>query len=219
MGGIVLGAAAASLAAGVALAFLSVDGSGTGTATTGTVRFGAPVSSSCSYSKMAPGDVVGPCTLSVSYSGSLSAYEALSVLVETTAGTGTGARTLYDPATGGGMTFSLKDDQTSPVAYLLPTAVSACPTAAPAGTTCYELDDEVLSATPVASPHAVTFTLSPTFARSTSNRYQGGSATVVLTVVAVQAPANGISCSATPPSVSPPTPGKPCAASGSFGWS
>jgi hypothetical protein len=219
LGAIALVGAVGALVANVAFGLLTANGSGYGSASTGSVSFGAPVQSTCNYAHMVPGDSIGPCTLAVTYNGTISAYEALSVLIETKAGTGAGARTLYDPSTGNGLTMTVKDNQGSPVTYTLPTTVTACPVTAPAGSTCYELDHELVSTTPVSNPNPVTFKLSPVFASATKNPYQGGTASVIFTVNAVQAPANPISCSSTSPSVSPPTAGKPCAASGSFAWS
>lgn len=216
---ITLATAVAAIAGGLAYGFLNVNGSGTGSASTGSVSFGTPVQSTCNYSKMVPGDAIGPCTLAVTYSGSLTAYEALSVLIETKAGTAAGARTLFDPATGNGLTMTLKDNQSSPVTYTIPTTIAGCPGSAPAGSTCYELDHELVSTSAVSSPNPVTFTLTPVFAKTTKNPYEGGTASVILTVNAVQAPANSLSCSSTAPSVSPPSAGKPCTQSGTFSWS
>jgi hypothetical protein len=199
---------------------MTVGGSGVGSASTATVSLKINSSSTrtCTYSSLAPGDPSGSpsqvCTFSVVYAGSIPAFLSLSLLIETEAGSAAGSLPLYDPASGSGLTFTVVDDQTPPVSYEIPTRATACPSTASANSTCYQLEDELVSASAFTPGQAVNFTLTPTFSPSAGNRYQGGRATLFFTSQAVQAPANPL-----PSACSALTAGKPCPANGSFSWS
>jgi hypothetical protein len=225
LGGLSLAAGLAAAAAGVAYATLSVSGNGTGYAATGTLTFANPTSTVCNYPALTPSDLTGSktCTFSVTFSGDTPGYVSLSLLIETKAGGGTGAHPLYDPGVGG---LTLMVTSTSPsVSYSVPMAATSCPAvnspwgAAAAGYTCYELDYELVGAAPMAPGVVVGITVTPTFLSTVPNTYEGGAAKVLLMVQAVQSLGNTPTCSATPPSVSPATAGKPCTPSGSFSWS
>jgi hypothetical protein len=211
-------AAVSALGAGLAFGLLATTGVGSGSATTGavSVNLHSPASRVCAYRRLSPGSGLASqaCRFAVAYAGSIPAFLSLSVLVETKAGPGTDARPLYDPATGSGLTLRIHDDQSPSVAYRTPTVTTACPPTAPAGSTCYQVDDELVSARSFTrlSP-AVIFTLAPALSTSTGDDYQGGTATVVLSAQAVQAPANPL-----PATCNAATTGDPCPANGSFSW-
>ena len=212
-----LALAVAATGAAVAATLLTFNGSGTGSASTSavTLAVNASATHSCSYDDLEPGDLSGQsspsCSLSVAYTGSVPAFVSLSVVVETQAGPGPASRPLYNPTASSGLTFSIHDDQSPSVTYGAPTAVAACPPTAPAGSVCYSLGDQLVSTVAVAPGRSIAFALAPSFDISAGNPYQGGRATVELSVQAVQAAANPLpsGCST----------GQPCPPSGSFSWS
>lgn len=230
MGGLALAVAVAALISSLALAsgFLTVGGAGTGSASTSSVTLSPDTSAThaCHYTDVVPGDLPGTasCTFSVSYSSvdnAVSAYVALSILVETQAGPAAGALTLYHPtgsSQGSGLTMTVTSASPA-VSFTVPTTVTSCPTstspwgAAPAGSTCYELDTEPVSTRAISSPSTVTFTLTPDFPTSVKNPYQGGGADVQLVAQAVQSEDNTLACS--PAAVA----GQPCNPSAPFAWS
>lgn len=166
----------------------------------------------CSVTNLAPGDSPTACTLGTTYSGSLSAYLALNVLIETQAGSG--GTNLYDPpSSNNGVTVSITDNQTSPVTYTIPTTSTSCPAGAPSGSTCYELDNELLGTGAYTNGATDTISTSVSLPSAAGNGFQGGSAQVILTAHAVQSSSNTLACTSTP------TAGQSCAPSGSFSWS
>lgn len=160
---------------------------------------------------MAPGDSPAACTLGLTYSGSLSAYLAVDVLVETQAGSG--GTTLYDPGGSNGLAVTITDNQGTPVTYTMPTTSTTCPEGAPGGSTCYELDNELLGTSAYTSGTSDTMSTSVSLPLAAGNGFQGGAAQVILTGHAVQSKNNALACTATP------TAGKSCTPSGSFAWS
>jgi len=89
---VVLVGAVGALIAGVASAFLSASGSGTGSASTGgvSVAVNAPATHTCTYPALVPGDLTGAqtCAFSVTYTGSISAFLSLTVAIQSKAGWG-----------------------------------------------------------------------------------------------------------------------------------
>jgi len=204
--------AGTTLLAGTTFGFYSSSAAPESNAfTSGTVTLSSTVTGACAVTNMAPGDSPAACTMALSYSGSLSAYVALDVVVETQAGSG--GSTLYNPGGSNGVTISLTDNQTSPVTYTVPTSATTCPGGAPGGSTCYELDNELLGTTAYANGASDTVSTSVSFPSAAGNGYQGGAAQVILTAHAVQSKNNALSCTTTA------TPGHACAPSGSFAWS
>ncbi len=207
----------AGLAVGVAAATAGVTGSGTGQASTGsvTLRVNASASHTCGFILL-PGSRTGGagCTFSVSYTGSLGAY--LSLTVQVAAAAGVGGRPLYDGTNVSGLTLAISDGHAS---YLVPTgpARSGCGARLSCWTSANELAAWYQGSTPeliFAAGDSVTFTVTADFPATASAAYQGGTASVRLTVQAVQAPANPLPARCTTSTI-----GQPCPAAGTFTWS
>jgi hypothetical protein len=221
LGVVSLVGAVMALCASVVYATVTYLGAGTGSGSTAVVSLslGAPAQKLCSYTDLEPGDLVGSpaqsCTFSIRYSGSITAYMALDVVIQTRAGPGRSKHRLYDPSAGSGLTLKITDSQVPKVTYVTPTKATACPAGAPAGTVCYAVHDDLVSAHVFtsASP-AVTFTISPQFPKSAGNAYQGATAGVKLIVHVVQAAVNPL-----PATCDASTLGHPCPPSGTFTWS
>lgn len=219
-------AAVVAAAVGVAYAFFSTSTSSANTFSLGTVALtlNSPATTTCTYPKLQPGDLTGAagqtCVLSVTYAGTISAYESLTIQVQSKAGIG--GTPLFDGSehsdgTGGnGLTLSVSDGHST---FAVPSG-SGAPCVSPAGYTCwtasYDLASTYSGATPLVFTNgaAATFTLTPKFMTSAGNAYEGGTATVILTAQAVQAPANTLPTSCTIPS---PQIGQPCSGAG-FAW-
>ncbi len=212
--------AALALALGVAAATSDLTGSGAGQATTGTVALSVdgPATHVCDYGRVVPGDLTGSadCAFSVRYDGSITAYLSLSLLVASAAGPG--GQPLYDGSNSDGLTLHVSDGHRS---FTVPTGPGTTGGACPAGSTCWTAASELAGWYAGTSPDltfssgdAVTFTVIPHFPVTAAAAYQGGTATVTLTVQAVQAPANPL-----PGGCTTATIGQPCPASGSFTWS
>ncbi|HUY64057.1 MAG TPA: TasA family protein [Acidimicrobiales bacterium] len=205
-------AAASSLVAGTTFGFYSSkSGAESNSFTSGTVTLASTVTGACTVVNMAPGDSPAACGLGTTYSGSLSAYLAVDVVIETQAGTG--GTTLYNPAGSNGLTVTISDNQTTPVTYVVPSTSTTCPGGAPTGSTCYELDNELLGTSSYANGAADTISTAVTLPSTAGNIYQGGAAQVILTAHAVQAKNNTVACSSTA------TAGHSCTPSGTFAWS
>lgn len=213
-----LGLAISGLLAAFAAAAQILAGSGRGLATAGTVamRVNGSGTRVCDYGLLAPGDLTGSatCTLSVTYHGSIPAYLALTIRINSKAGPG--GAPLYDGTNVTGLTMRLKEGRHS---FMVPTGPGSTGKPCQTGFTCWMAPHELATA---GADHAdlvfrrgdtVTFTLAPRFAAATGNSYQGGKAKVALIVQAVQAPANPlpVTCNVT-------TIGRPCPASGTFTW-
>ena len=221
---VVLVAAVGALVAGVAYAALTANGSGTGSASTGSVALSvnASATNTCTYSALTPGSLTGSttCALSVTYTGSISAYVSLTVRIQSKAGSGVGAHTLYDPTTGNGT--DLLDQRRPQLLHRPDGAGTTGPATAPAGSTCWTSDDELAAWYSGSTPNltfangdsAVTWTVTPLFPTSAGNAYQGATASLTLTAQAVQAPANPLPAECTTSTI-----GQSCPASGSFAWS
>lgn len=218
-----LAAAVAAVVTGLAYGALVKTGAGTGKIAVGSVTLaaGSAAAHACSFSEIEPGDLPDtsgtPCNFPVAYTGSAPAYLSLSVLVEATAGSAPGAAPLYDGGSAG-LTLTITDNQSTPVTYASPAAATACPSGTAGGTTCYALTDELVSTSPVTSGASFVFTVTPSFATSAGNPFQGGAATVLLTARAVQAAGNSLACAT---GRSPAVAGEPCTGSSTstFQWS
>jgi hypothetical protein len=215
--GVVL--AAAGLVTGVASATLNAAGSGTGSASTGSVILGinSPATHTCSYGTLLPGDLTGSatCALSVTYTGSLTAFMSLTVQVQAKAGPG-GAPLFSGNASG--LTLSISDGHQS---FSVPVGPGTTGGSCPAGFTCWTAANDLAAwysgATPsltFSSGDSATFTVTPLFPTTSGNGYEGGTATLTLTAQAVQAPGNQLPSTCTTATI-----GQPCPASGTFTWS
>ena len=165
----------------------------------------------CPVSGLLPGASAQTCTFTATYSGSVSAYLAADVLIETQAGSG-GAK-LYNPGdSANDLTVTITSSSPS-VTYTVPTSSTTCPGSAPGGSTCYELDNELVATTAFSSA-AVTFTVAIQVPATSTTDYQGGAAQIILTTHAVQSGGgNTLSCTTTSAA------GSPCPPNGSFNWS
>ena len=208
----------AGLALGVAAATVGITGSGTGQASTGSVTLSvdAAASHTCGFTGLLPGTLSGrtACTFSVSYTGTLGAFLSLTVQVASAAGVG--GRPLYDGTNLSGLTLAISDGHAS---YQVPTGPGR--TGCGAGLSCWSSANELAAWYQGGAPEllftagdSVTFTIRPDFPVTASAAYQGGTASVTLTVQAVQAPANPLPASCTTSTV-----GQPCPAAGTFTWS
>ena len=213
-------AAVGSLACALAL-FWVVIGSGLGllhasetggnnSLKAGTVTLSNSAIASCPVTSVLPNNTSGACTFTATYSGSASAYLAVDVLVETQAGSG--GTKLYNPGDASNDLQVTITSSSPSVTYTVPTASTTCPGGAPSGSSCYELDNELMSTSAVTSA-AVTFSVAVKVPTSSATGYQGGTAQIILTTHAAQSKNNTLSCTATP------APGSPCTPNGSFKWS
>jgi hypothetical protein len=180
------------------------------TFSSGTVTLANSAITTCPVSNLFPtGTASAACTFTATYSGSVPAYLATNVVIETQAGSG-GTR-LYNP-TDSSNDLQITITSTTPtVSYTVPTTATTC-SGAPVGSLCYELDNELIS-TLAQSSATVGFSFTFKLPTSSTTGYQGGAAQVILTTHAVQSGNNALSCTTTP------TAGSPCTPSGSFKWS
>ena len=196
-------AAIVALAGGATYGFFSATDSGQSNSFgAGTVTLTNDTSGDCAVSNLLPDGSLQTCTLEATYGGSAPAYMALDVLIETQHATG--GTDLFNPSDpANDLQVAISSTSPTVAAYSVPAGanVVSCPAGAPAGSTCYELDDLLVNATAITSG-TVTFTAELSLPTSSTTDYQGGAAQVILTAHAVQSANNaGIgSC----------TPGQPC---------
>jgi hypothetical protein len=213
-------AAAAGLVTGLATAAGILNGSGTGSASTGSVTLGidAPATQVCSYGSLLPGNLAGAgaCTLAVTYTGSIPAYLSLTVQVQAVAGAG--GEPLYDGTNSTGLTLLISDGHHP---FTAPAGPGVTGGSCPATFTCWTAANDLAAwysdGTPnltFGSGDAFTATATPLFPDTAGNAYQGGAATVTLTVQAVQEQANPLPAACTVATI-----GQPCPATGGFTWS
>ena len=187
MGTVGVVAAVAVLLATVALArFTTTKSTQTSsTFSSGTVSLTNNVTGACGVANMLPSAAPAACTLKATYGGSLPAWVSVNVLIETQAGNG--GTKLYNPSDSA-HDLQVTLTSTSPtVTYAVPVTATTCPGGAPSGSTCYELDNELVSAMPVtSSSSATTFTVAVSLPAGTTTGYRGGAAQVVLTAHAAQ---------------------------------
>jgi hypothetical protein len=208
--GLVVSVAALSLfATGVAFGSLKSSLASLGNSyTAGTVTLSNSSVTGCPVSNLLPNATAVTCTFTTTYAGPLSAYLAVNVLVETQAGTG--GTKLFNP-TDSTHDLQLTITSTSPsVTYKVPSASETCPSGAPSGSTCYELDNDLISTSALTSA-TVAFTVSVKLPATSPTGYQGGAAQILLTTHAVQSGNNTLSCETT-------TAGSPCTPKGTFSW-
>jgi hypothetical protein len=219
LAGVVL--AVTGLVTGLASATLNVTGGGTGSASTGSVAMStnATASRTCGYGSLLPGDLPGTatCALSVTYTGTLTAFLSLTVQVQAKAGAG--GVPLYDGTNAGGLTLSVGDGH---AVFTVPTGPGTTGGSCPAGFTCWTAANDLAAwyaanGAPnlgFTSGTPVTFTVTPSFPKAVGRAYQGGTATVTLIAQAVQAPGNPLPSGCTTATI-----GRPCPAGGTFTWS
>ncbi|HEV3309819.1 MAG TPA: hypothetical protein VG815_04825 [Chloroflexota bacterium] len=167
----------------------------------GTVTLTNNVTGGCSVANVLPGASPSSCTLQATYSGSAHAYLGLDILIETQAGNG--LTNLYNPGDSSHDLQVAITSTTPTVTYTVPTVSTTCPGAAPSGSTCYEMDKELVSTTPFSSSSAtVIFTAALSLPTGTTTGYRGGAAQIYLTAHATQSSNNplgactaGASCS------------------------
>lgn len=164
----------------------------------------------CPVSGRLPDGSASTCSFTASYTGTVAAYIAADVLIETQRASA-GANFLYNPPDPGSLAVTITSSSPS-VTYTVPTAVTPCPAGAPAGSVCYELDNELVSTAALAAA-TVTFVITMAIPVTSATAYQGGSAQIIVTAHAVQSKNNTLACTTTPAA------GSPCAPSGSFSWS
>lgn len=157
----------------------------------GTVTLTSNLAGACNVTNMLPGATPSPCTLTVTYSGSGPAYLGLDVLIETQAGNG--GTKLYNPPDAS-HALQVTVTSTSPtVTYAVPTTATTCPTSAPAGSSCYELDSELVStAAFTTTTGPITFTATASLPAATTTGYRGGAAQVILRAHAAQSAQNSV---------------------------
>lgn len=158
----------------------------------GTVSLGQTTSSACTATGLLPGSAPATCTLTTTYTGTENAYLGLDVLIATQPGLG--GTPLYNPGDPGrGLQVSITSAAPA-TTYRVPVLTTTCPAAVVAGSTCYELDGELVSATALTSGASpTTFTTIVSLPAASTTGYRGGSAQVVLTAHAVQAAGNSVS--------------------------
>lgn len=197
-------------AGGVALASLSALLASSGNSfTAGKVTLSNSSVTGCPVTNLLPNATAATCTFTTTYAGPVPAYLAVNVLIETQAGTG--GTKLFNPIDST-HDLQLTITSTTPsVTYKLPSASETCPAGAPSGSTCYELDNELISTSALTSA-TVAFTVSVKLPTTSPTGYQGGAAQILLTTHAVQSGNNTLSCEVT-------TAGSPCTPQGTFSWS
>ncbi len=189
--------------------FSASAASGQNSFSAGTVTLANGAVANCPVSNLLPGSAPGTCSFTSTYSGS-AAYLAVDMLIEAQAGPG--GTKLYNP-TDASNDLQVSVTSSGPsVTYTVPTSATTCPAGAPAGSSCYELDNELVSTSAVTAA-AVTFSVAVSLPTNSATGYQGGAAQVILTTHAVQSKNNTLSCAATPAG------GSPCTPSGTFRWS
>jgi len=203
--------AASLIATGSTFGLLSSSmPSGSNSLAAGAVTLTDSAVANCPKSNLLPNGTATVCTFTATYAGSTAAYLAVNVLIETQAGGG-GTR-LYNPGDSANDLQITITSSTPTVTYGVPTTATTCPGGAPSSSACYELDNELVSTSAVASA-AVGFSVSVKLPSGSTADYQGGAAQVIVTTHAAQSASNTLSCTATPAT------GSSCTPSGSFKWS
>ena len=191
-------AAVAALVSGATFGFLSgTASSSTSSFTAGTVTQSNDLTGTCAVSNMLPNGAPSTCTLKVTYTGNDPSYLGLDVLIETQAGSG--GTNLYNPTDAShDLQVGLSSSNPTVPSYTVPASATTCPVTAPAMSSCYELDKELVSTTPFtsASPQ-VTFTTTLSLPTTSTTGYQGGAAQIILTAHATQSGNNGSTGSCT----------------------
>jgi hypothetical protein len=183
-------AAVAVLALSATFGFFSATSSAQGNNfSAGTVNLSSNATGACTVAAILPGTSPTPCTLKATYSGSVSAYMGLDVLIETQAGSG--GTKLYNPTdSANDLQIAVTDNQGASVTYTVPTTATTCPGSAPSGSTCYGLNDELVNKTAFSGTPSVTFSTAVTLPTTSATGYQGGKAQIIVTAHAVQSSNN-----------------------------
>jgi hypothetical protein len=194
---LVAGTAGIVMAATVLVAFArfsATEPSQSDKFTAGTVTLSTSAVSTCAVSQMLPGAAPSPCQLKSTYTGTASAYLGLDVLIATKSGS-PGSIALYNPSDSTkDLQITISDNQGSPVTYVSPstsfgTALVSCPAGSgfDSSYTCYQLTKLLVSTTPSTSLSGPdTFTTTVTLPSNNPSGYQGGTASIALTVHAAQ---------------------------------
>jgi Camelysin metallo-endopeptidase len=223
--GLVAVAAVASASVGVTMALYSTKATQVNTFASGTVTQTTAGSTACSATQMAPGDTATTCTFAITYAGSISGYMALDVFIATGKNPATGTWTdLYNRSDGANGTQITVTDN-SAVSYIsggaTPTVLpsSSCSSGSPDGLSystgndnCYLLSNLLVSTSAFSNGGTKTFTTTVTLPAAEPATTQGGIATVVLSVHAVQSAHNTLSCTTTA------TAGSQCTQNAPFSW-
>ena len=198
-------AAVAITIAGVTLARFSATTAQTDQFAAGAVTLTTSGAPTCTIAGLLPGQSPTPCTLQASYTGSVPAYLGVDVLIATKSGS-PGTAPLYKPSdSSNDLQITIKDSQTPNITYVSPStnfgsALASCPAGSgfDATYTCYQLTDLLVSTTAFTSSSAAdTFTTSVTLPTTSATTYQGGVASIALTVHGVQSAHQTLgSCSA-----------------------
>ncbi len=194
-GSAALAGAVVAFATSVTLArFQSNHVTVTNTFAAGTVTLTTSAGGTCTASNVLPGTTPPGCTLQETYTGSLSAYLGVDVLVATKAQS-PGNLALYNPSDSTkDLQITVADNQGAPVTYVSPstnfgTALGSCPAGSGFDVTytCYQLTNLLVSTTPfTSSSTAVTFTTTVSLPSNNPTGYQHGTASIVLKVHATQ---------------------------------
>ena len=182
--------------------------------TAGSVSVGSPeVTSACVLSGVLPGaSSTSACTFSVTYTGTVPAYVGADVLVVS----GDATHTALWDGTVNGLQLSL--DSGSQIDAVPTSALANCSVVGsqfgtfPAALTCGEVNNVVLTTTPMSNGTLYTLHLNWTMPTTSVNANQGGSAQIYVNFHAVQSGNNTLDCS------SPATLGQSCVPAGTFGW-
>jgi len=170
-----------------------------------------PADASSGWSTPAGSDA--PCTLAVTYNGTANGYLGLDVLIATKAGTvqpgapsGTLAAPLYD-GSANGLQLQITDTKNGSSIYYVngtkyttqgstPSQVAigsaSCPVPYTSGYSCYQVTDLLVSTTAFASSQSDTFSINYQLPTTSTAGYENSTATVVLTVHAVQSGNNAV---------------------------
>ena len=188
----------------------ATEASGHNSLTAGTVTLANSAIANCPVTGLLPNNASSACTFTATYSGSAPAYLAVDILIETQAGSG--GTKLYNPGDSNNDLQITITSSSPSVTYTVPTASTTCPGGAPAQSSCYELDNELVS-TGALSSAAVAFSISVKVPTTSTSGYQGGATQITLTAHAIQSKNNALSCT------SAPAAGSPCTPNGPFKWS
>ena len=187
-----------------------------------------------------PNNPSAGCTFVINNGSNVSTYAAVDMFIATgkasTVGSTYGSTAtvtpsdLYDGSNSTGLNLSVSDGTNT---YKVPgtaLALASCTLAAtdpfsaasagltnPSADTCYEVQDLLLSTSPIASSttHIATLTVTWSLPSTAGNAYEGGDALVQFNAHEVQSAHNALTClgGATP------TVGQPCPATSPFSWS
>ena len=196
---------------------LDRDGAGTSAGNV-SLHVNAASTTTCHISNLVPGDspTPTPCRFSVSYTGTVPAYVALNVMVDSTSSHS--GHTLYDAGRPDGITFVITDGHHT---FSSPTGPSQTGGSCPRSFTCWNVANEIAAWYQGSNAHlvftrdspAVTWTENVLVPTSLGNEFQGAGANLVLTARAIQATSNPL-----PSSCNAVTIGLPCAPTNHFTW-